>query len=120
MKGLEHILTTLEYEEEDKKEVTKLIGTLRRLMTLKWTTLEDKLGVLSDEVMEITEWYREFIKNESVQENPIPLKEAFTVEAWDKWIIGSSSEEILNLKNVTELLKGIKKEFEGLNVSYKV
>ena len=62
-------------------------------MTVKKSFLEEKLGVLADELMEVKEWYRAFMKNESVQENPITLEEASTVEAWYKWIIESSSEE---------------------------
>ena len=62
----------------------------------------------------------EFNKNESLQENPIPLKEGFTVETWDKWIIENSSEQNSNLKSITEPVKKITKEFDGLNFSYKV
>ena len=91
MTDLEHILTTLEYTEEDKKRVTKFVGTLQRLMTIKQKPLEEELGgVLADELNEVKDLYREFMKNESVQENPIPLKEAFMVETWDKWIIENS------------------------------
>ena len=93
---------------------------LQRLMTLERPTLEEKLGILADELMEVKEWYRAFIKNESVQENPIPLREATTAEAWDKWINEISSDENVNLKSVTEPVKEITKEFDGLNVSYKV
>ncbi len=48
------------------------------------------------------------------------MKEAFTVEAWDKWIIKSSSKENLYLKSVPDSVKKFKKEFDGLNISYKV
>ena len=70
--------------------------------------------------MEVKEWNRKFKKNESVQENHIPLKEAFTVETWDKWIIKNSSEENSDLQSITEPVKEITKEFDGLNVIYKV
>ena len=93
-----------------------MIGTLRRLMIIKRKTLEEKLGMLANELMGVIEWYRVFIKNESEQENPIPLKEEFMAETLDKWISESSSDENLN----TDPVKLITKEFDGLNVSYKV
>ena len=52
MTDLEHMLKTLEYEEEDKKEVTRSVCTLRRLMTIKQKTLEQELGLLADELLE--------------------------------------------------------------------
>ena len=63
MTDLEHILKTLEYEEEDKKKVTKSVGTLRRLLTIKRKTLEVELGgVIADEMYEVKKWYKEFRK----------------------------------------------------------
>ena len=41
-------------------------------------------------------------------------------EAWDKWSSESFSDENLNSKIITEPVKEIMKEFDGLNVSYKV
>ena len=61
--------------------------------------------MLADELNKLKEWYREFRKNESAQENSIPLKEAFTVETWDKWIIENSSEENLDLHSTTDPVK---------------
>ena len=60
------------------------------------------------------------MNNKSVQENLLSLKEVFTVEAWDKWIIKSFSEENLDLKSIPDSVKEVTKEFDGLNVSYKV
>ena len=78
MTDLEHILKTLEYEEEDKKNFTKGVGTLRRLLTIKRKTLEEELGgVLANEMNEVKKWYKEFRKSES----SLTLKEAFTAEA---------------------------------------
>ena len=106
MTDLQHILKTLEYEEKEKKKVTKTVGTIQRLMTIKVKTLEEELGgVLANELNEVKKWYREFKKDESAQENSIPLKEAFTVETWDKRIIENSSEENSYLQNITEPLK---------------
>ena len=49
MTDLQHLLMTLEYEEEDKKKFIKTVATLQRLMTIKQKTLEEELGgVLSD------------------------------------------------------------------------
>ena len=66
MTDFKHILITLEYSEEDKREVIKVIGTLRRLMLLKRSILESKLGILADEIMEVEEWYQAFMRDESL------------------------------------------------------
>ena len=116
MTDLEHILKTLDYDEEDMKKVVKSVGTIRKLLTVKRETLERELGgVTADEMCEVKKWYIEFWNSES----SLTLKQAFTLEKWDGWVLGNSSDEG-SVKSTTDPMKRITKEFDGLNVSYKV
>ena len=101
MTDLEHILKTLEYEEEDKKKVTNCIGTLRRLLKIKKETLKDELGgVIADEMYELKKWYKEFRNSGST----LTLKKAFTAEIWDDRFLGNSSDES-SVKSTTDPMK---------------
>ena len=116
MTDLEHILRTLEYDEEDMKKVVNSVGTIRKLLTVKRETLERELGgVTADEICEVKKWYIEFRNSKS----SLSVKQAFTLENWDGWVLRNSSDEG-SVKSTMDPMKRITKEFDGLNISYKV
>ena len=79
--------------------------------------LRRELKAMADELLLFQAWY----KNDNYTEKEKDLKEAFTKEVWNEWICNGSSSASLNLgQGILYAVKEVTKDFDGLNVSYKV
>ena len=82
MNKLEHILTYMEFDNEEQKKIVDCAGnTFRKFMASEDEYLRNKLKKYAGPLIKFRAWY---YKKET--DKTTDLKDAFTVEAWGAWL----------------------------------
>ena len=88
-------------------------------MSTKEELLKSEVKYCAGAIIDFQAWYRKFRETDKETD----LKKAFTIEVWDEWLQSGSSSVpgSLNLgQGVSNAVQDLTKNFDGLNVSYKV
>ena len=127
MSDITKVLSIMGFSKQEQQSVTSVVGTLRRVLSMKRKALEENGNISPTAIKELMlfkDWYIEW--KEITKTKPEAIEEAFTETIWENYLLEISIDEKLKLQK--EEIKTPKEAqeskssptTEGLNVSYKV